>query len=374
MKSILGYDLIQKFEEFAPTYLAEEGDPVGLAIGTLNKSVKKILVTLDVRPEVVQEAISKNIDLIFAHHPPIFRPAKNLVTDDPQIKMYADLLKNDIAVYVAHTNLDVATNGMNAWLAKAIGITETEIMSVIKREKYKKLVVFVPLANKNKMIQALTQAGAGEIGPNYKDCTYTVEGTGSFTPVNQAQPHIGQLNEIAEVGEARIEVMFPERLTAEIEKALFSEHPYEEPVYDVYTIENYVDQYGLGRVGNLKEPVTIEEFAKKIKDTFNVAGLRYIAKDTSKKIQRVAICGGDAGKLYPDAIHKGAEVYITGDVYYHAGHDMLASNLNVIDPGHHIESICKKELATLFTNWSKEMDWDLEVMQSTLNTDPYRFI
>ncbi|MCA9764991.1 MAG: Nif3-like dinuclear metal center hexameric protein [Carnobacterium sp.] len=374
MKSILGHDLIQKFEEFAPTYLAEEGDPVGLAIGTLNKSVKKVLITLDVRPEVVQEAISKNIDLIFAHHPPLFRPTKNLVTDDPQINMYADLLKNDIAVYAAHTNLDVATNGMNAWLAKAIGITETEIMSVTKREKYKKLVVFVPLANKNEMIQALTQAGAGEIGPNYKDCTYTVEGTGSFTPMNQAQPHIGQLNEVEEVNEARIEVMFPERLTAEIEKALFSEHPYEEPIYDVYTIENYVDQYGLGRVGNLKEPITIEEFAKKIKDTFGVIGLRYLAKDPTKKIQRVAICGGDAGKFYPDAIRKGAEVYITGDVYYHVGHDMLASNLSVIDPGHHIESICKKELATLFTNWSKEMDWDLEVIQSSLNTDPYRFI
>ncbi|WP_051912462.1 Nif3-like dinuclear metal center hexameric protein [Carnobacterium funditum] len=374
MKDILGYDLIRKFEEFAPTYLAEEGDPVGLAIGTLNKPIKKVLVTLDVRPEVVQEAISKKVDLIFAHHPPIFRPAKNLITDDPQINMYANLLKNNISVYAAHTNLDVATNGMNAWLAKAIGITDTEIMTVTKKEKYKKLVVFVPLANEDSMIKALTQAGAGEVGPNYKDCTYVVEGTGSFTPVNQAHPHIGQIDQIEKVQEARIEVMFPERLTSEVEKALFFTHPYEEPVYDIYTIENYLDEYGLGRVGNLEAPISVEEFAIKIKSVFGVTGLRYITNDPSQMIQRVAICGGDAGKFYPDAVKKGAEVYITGDVYYHVGHDMLASGLTVIDPGHHIESICKTELVGLFTTWSKELNWDLDVSSSTLNTDPYRFI
>lgn len=374
MRDIKGYDLIRKFEDFAPTYLAEEGDPVGLAIGTLNKPIKKVLVTLDVRPEVVQEAISEKVDLIIAHHPPIFRPTKNLVTDDPQINMYADLLKNDIAVYTAHTNLDVATNGMNAWLAKAIGLRDTEIMTVTKQEKYKKLVVFVPISNKDSMIESLTQAGAGEIGPNYKDCTYTVEGTGSFTPVNQAHPHIGKLKKMEEVKEARIEVMFPEKLTSEIEKALFASHPYEEPVYDVYTLDNYVDVYGLGRVGNLEKAITVEDFAEKIKHTFGVSGLRYIAKDPSQMIQRVAICGGDAGKFYLDAVNKGAQVYITGDVYYHVGHDMLASGLNVIDSGHHIESICKDELVHLFTDWSKEMDWNLEIIQSKLNTDPYRFI
>lgn len=373
MKDILGYDLIQKLEEFAPKYLAEEGDPVGLAIGTLDKPIKKVLVTLDVRPEIVDEAIEKNVDLIIAHHPPIFRPAKNLVTDDPQINMYANLLKNDIAVYAAHTNLDVATNGMNAWLAKAIGLLDTEIMKVTKQEKYKKLVVFVPLSDKEKMIQALTLAGAGEIGPNYKDSTYTVEGIGSFRPVNQAVPHIGQLDKIEEVKEARIEVMFPERLTAVIEKALFSEHPYEEPVYDIYTIENYVDVYGFGRVGNLEKPISVDDFATKLKELFGVSGLRYITNNPTQMIQRVAICGGDAGKFYPDAIKKGAEVYITGDVYYHVGHDMLAAGLSAIDPGHHIESICKKELSILFSTWGKELDWNLEIIESTLNTDPYRF-
>lgn len=374
MIRILGNDLIRKFEAFAPKTLAEPGDPVGLAVGTLNKPIKKVLVTLDVRPEVVEEAIEQQADLIFAHHPPIFRPAKNLVTDDPQNKMYADLLKNDIAVYAAHTNLDVATNGMNAWLAKAIGLNNTEIMAVTKKESYKKLVVFVPLSDQEAMIAALTKAGAGKIGPNYQDCSYTVEGTGRFTPVNQADPAIGQLNQSENVAEARIEVIFPERLTAEIEHALFTAHPYEEPVYDIYTIENYIDEYGLGRVGDLAEPLSVLDFAEKVKTIFGVSGLRYLSKDNNQLIQRVAICGGDAGKYYPAALEKGAEVYITGDVYYHVAHDMLAENLTVIDPGHHIESICKKELTDLFTNWSQEMNWDVTIIQSAINTDPYQFI
>lgn len=374
MTTIYGTDLINKFETFAPKHLAEEGDPIGLAIGTLTKPIKKVMVTLDVRPEVVQEAIEQQVDLIFSHHPPLFRPAKNLITDQPQNKMYADLLKNDIAVYSAHTNLDVATNGMNAWLAKAIGLNATEIMTVTKRESYKKLVVFVPLESQEQVLKALTKAGAGKIGPNYQDCSYTVEGIGRFTPVNQANPAIGQLDQIEKVKEARIEVLFPKRLTAEIEQALFASHPYEEPAYDIYTVENYVDEYGLGRVGNLAEPLSVSDFAQKIKTIFDVTGLRYVTDDASQLIQRVAVCGGDAGKFYPAAIKKGAQVYITGDVYYHTAHDMLAEGLTVIDPGHHIESICKAELHQLFTKWSQEMDWELDIIQSNLNTDPYQFI
>ena len=161
-----GSEFIQKFESFAPKYLAEAGDPVGLAVGTLKKPIEKMMVTLDVRPEVVQEAIEQHVDFIFAHHPPIFRPLKNLATDDAQTKMYADLLKNDITVYAAHTNLDVATNGMNTWLADELNLAETEILHVTKRLAYKKIAVFVPKENEEEVRKVLTAAGAGQIGPN----------------------------------------------------------------------------------------------------------------------------------------------------------------------------------------------------------------
>jgi len=374
MTETYGSEFIQKFESFAPKQLAEAGDPVGLAVGTLNKPIKKMMVTLDIRPEVVQEAIEKQVDFIFAHHPPIFRPIKNLVTDNAQINMYADLLKHDMTVYAAHTNLDVATNGMNTWLADALALKETEIMYVTKQFSYKKIAVFVPRENESEVRKALTDAGAGQIGPNYKDCTYTFEGVGRFTPINQANPKIGELDQAERVAEARIEVVFPEQLTQTIEKALFEAHPYEEPPYDLYTIENFVDEYGLGRVGNLTEPISVYDFAQKVKDLFGVSGLRYITPDKDKLIQRVAVCGGDAGKYYPDALKKNADVFITGDVYYHTAHDMLADGLSVIDPGHHIESICKPRLVDLFTEWKTEAEWDFDIIQSDLNTDPYNFI
>ncbi|SIO13725.1 dinuclear metal center protein, YbgI/SA1388 family [Carnobacterium alterfunditum] len=374
MTETYGSEFIQKFESFAPKQLAEAGDPVGLAVGTLNKPIKKMMVTLDIRPEVVQEAIEKQVDFIFAHHPPIFRPIKNLATDNAQINMYADLLKQDITVYAAHTNLDVATNGMNTWLADALALKETEIMHVTKQFSYKKIAVFVPRENEAEVRKALTDAGAGQIGPNYKDCTYTFEGVGRFTPINQANPKIGELDQPERVAEARIEVVFPEQLTQTIEKALFEAHPYEEPPYDLYTIENFVDEYGLGRVGNLTEPISVHDFAQKVKDLFGVSGLRYVTPDKDKLIQRVAVCGGDAGKYYPDALKKNADVFITGDVYYHTAHDMLADGLSVIDPGHHIESICKPRLVDLFTEWKTEAEWDFDIIQSDLNTDPYSFI
>lgn len=374
MTGIRGIDLVKKFESFAPKELAEDGDPVGLAIGTLDQPVKKIMVTLDVRPEVVQEAIEKNIDFIFAHHPPIFRPIKQLKTDDPQIKMYADLLKHKITVYAAHTNLDVVPDGINKWLADAVELKDTELLHITKSVYYKKIAVFVPKEQADAVRKALNLAGAGSIGPNYKNCTYTLEGTGRFTPIHLATPAIGSKNHEELVTEERIEAVFPEYLTAKVLKEVLAVHPYEEPAYDIYTVENYADHYGLGRVGNLAEAVKVKDFVQKIKEIFGVEGLRYITDDETKWIQRVAVCGGDGGSFYPYALEKGADVYITGDVYYHTGHDMLADGLTVIDPGHHIESICKSSLQQLFTAWSEELEWPVEIVQSGINTDPYRFL
>ncbi|MCI3029552.1 Nif3-like dinuclear metal center hexameric protein [Desemzia sp. C1] len=371
---ITGKELVQKFEAFAPSHLAEEGDPIGLAVGTLDKPVSKMMVTLDVRPEVVAEAIENGVDFIFAHHPPIFRPLKNLTSDIPQNKMFHDLIKHDITVYAAHTNLDITENGMNDWLAEAIGLSDTEVMTETTREYYKKLAVMVPVENAAEVRDALTATGAGQIGTNYVDCSYTIKGTGRFTPIKGAYPTIGDVNEAEEVTELKVEVVVPNRLVKAVEHALIQAHPYEEPAYDLYTIENLYDSFGLGRVGNLAEPMTFIDFAQKMKETFQVDGLRYITGDENQLIQRVAVCGGDGGKFYADALKKQADVYITGDVYYHVGHDMEADGLSVIDPGHHIEQICKPKLVDLFTEWKSELDWDVEIVSSSLNTDPFKFL
>lgn len=371
---ITGRELVQKFEIFAPQSIAEEGDPVGLHIGSLDRPIDKIMVTLDVRPETVQEAIENQVDFIFAHHPPIFRPLKNLNSDIPQNQMYHNLIKHDITVYAAHTNLDIVPNGMNDWLAEAIGLMDTEIMTETKREYHKKLAVMVPPENAAEVRKALTDAGAGQIGTHYVHCSYTLEGTGRFTPIAGADPTIGEVGEEEQLTEVKVEVVVPHRLVNQVTEALIEAHPYEEPAFDVYTIENLYESYGLGRVGNLAEPLSFSQFAQKMKDIFQVEGLRYITSDENRLVQRIAVCGGDGGKFYPEALKKKADVYITGDVYYHVGHDMLADGLSVIDPGHHIEEICKPKLIEIFNKWKNEEKWDVEIMQSGLNTDPFHFL
>lgn len=260
-------EFIERFERHFPLELAEEGDPVGLHIGTLNKKISRVMITLDVRPEVVAEAVDKKIDLLVAKHPPIFRPVKDLITDNLQHKMYGDCLKHDIAVYAAHTNMDIVPDGLNDWFCELLGITET--------------------------------------------------------------------------------------------------------VYVTKTHEINGKDYGIGRIGNLETPVALTDFIQTVKDAFDLDGLRLISPTTEKKIQRVAICGGSGEKFYRDAFAKGADVYITGDVYYHTGHDMLTDGCCVIDAGHYIEKLCKPKIVSLCYEWKKEYNWDVEFVESKVSTNPF---
>ncbi|MBP1047485.1 Nif3-like dinuclear metal center hexameric protein [Enterococcus sp. BWM-S5] len=370
--SISGNTFIEKFESYCPQWLAEAGDPVGLHIGTLNKEIETVMVTLDVRPEVVTEAIEKKVDLIIAKHPPIFRPAKRLDIDEPQTKMYADLLKNDIAVFAAHTNLDIIENGLNDWFCELLGIHETTYLTKTHTVPYKKLAVFVPVEHAAEMRTALGQAGAGTQG-DYRNTSYSMIGTGRFTPVDGANPTIGELNQEERVQEAKIEVIFPETLERQVISAMLAAHPYEEPAFDLYTIDNLKKDYGLGRVGELDSPVSLAQFVVLIKEKFSLEGLRLVADDEEKEIKRVAICGGSGEKFYKDALAKKADVYITGDVYYHTAHDMEAEGLAVIDPGHHIEELCMPELVKLFNQWKKDYNWNVTFIQSEINTNPFKF-
>lgn len=374
MSAISGKNFVDYFEKEIPLWLAEEKDPVGLHVGDLTQTVRKILVTLDVRPAVVQEAIRVGADFILAHHPPIFRPLSRLDLADPQTRMYADLIKHDIRVYAAHTNLDNAQDGMNDWLAEALGLEQVEVMDVNLTFPLKKLSVYVPETHYVQVRDALTAAGAGHITDNYIDCSYTLSGIGRFTPVGDAHPTIGNVGEPEEVQEKRIEVVLKESDREQVMRALFLAHPYEEPVYETYTIDQLQPQvYGLGRVGNLPEAKDLKAFVKQVKETFEVDGLRVVMPNPEVKIQRVAVCGGDAGKYYRKALAKGADVYITGDVYYHTAHDMEAEGLTVIDPGHNIEKICIPKLVERVTRWKEANGWDLEVVPSLVNTDPFVF-
>ncbi|KRN88854.1 Nif3-like dinuclear metal center hexameric protein [Ligilactobacillus ceti] len=367
-------EVVARFEKFAPKWLAEKWDNVGLQLGDLNQEVHKMMITLDVRPEVVQEAIENNVDFIFAHHPMMFSPIKTFDLSDPQNKMYAELIKHNITVYAAHTNLDNTNGGMNDWLAKSLGLENVTNLIPVHSQKNCKLVVYVPESHVRHVLEALEEAGAGEVG-NYTGCSFTSTGLGRFIPNESAEPVFGEVGKMQEVREQKIEVVIPEKNKQQVIDAILAVHPYEEVVYDIFALENDSSEtYALGRVGELPKPMTLQACGELCQSKFQTAGLRLISQQKNKIIKKVAILGGSGSKFYPAAVKKGADLYITGDVTYHTGHDMLASGLSVLDPGHYIESICKPEMLKIFNKWSAENDWNFDIMISTVNTDPFIFI
>ena len=373
MTKLTGTEFIQQFESYCPLWLAEEGDPVGLHIGTLNKPIERVMMTLDVRPEVVAEAIEKKVDLLIAKHPPIFRPVSRLTTDEPQQKMYADLLSNQIAVYAAHTNMDIIDDGLNDWFCEALDIHVEDYLTKTHEIPFQKLAVYVPVASAQAMRQALAQAGAGE-QENYQQTSFSTIGTGRFTPVEGAKPTIGQLNKEEQVQEAKIEVIFPEPLADTVLQAMHEEHPYETPAYDLFSLNNPPKTYGIGRVGELSQAIPLPSFLAKVKETFGLDGLRVVEpKEKLTTVKRVAICGGSGEKFYRDALKKQADVYITGDIYYHTAHDMQTAGLTAIDPGHYIEQLCKEKMVEKFNQWKQEKNWTVDFLISETSTNPFTF-
>ncbi|WP_147532384.1 Nif3-like dinuclear metal center hexameric protein [Bacillus marasmi] len=371
MKKVNGFELIQLFEQFSPKEYAMEGDKIGLQIGCLNKPIENVMIALDVLENVVDEAIEKNVQLIIAHHPPIFRPLQKLVTDTTQGRMLEKLIKHDIAVYAAHTNLDVAPGGVNDLLAQALELENVQLLSPTYETKLKKLVVFVPHTHSTAVREALGNAGAGAIG-NYSHCTFTSEGTGSFLPGENTNPYIGKQGEIESVSEERIETIFPASIEKRVLTAMLKAHPYEEVAFDIYPLANKGEELGLGRIGTIEE-TTLSEFAQYVKQVFGLSGVRVVG-DLNAKVKKVAVLGGDGGKYWSQAKFKGADVYVTGDMYYHVAHDAMLAGLNIVDPGHHVEMVMKQGVTNVLTNMCNEKGYEVNIFPSELVTDPFQFL
>lgn len=371
MKKANGHQIIQLFEQFSPKSLAMEGDKIGLQIGRLNKPVDKVLVALDVLEEVVDEAIAENAQLIIAHHPIIFRPLQKISTEQTYGRIIEKLIKHDIAVYAAHTNLDVAKGGVNDLLAEALGLSNTEVLVPTYDMKLKKLVVFVPEKDAKNVRDALGNAGAGHIG-NYSHCAFSANGTGQFLPGDHTNPHIGAQGKLEEVQEVRVETIFPEHLEKKILSAMFKSHPYEEVAFDIYPLDNKGEALGLGRVGYVEE-MTLKEFASHVKESLGVKGVRVVG-DVNSKVRKVAVLGGDGNKYFMSAKFKGADVYVTGDLYYHVAHDAMMEGLNIVDPGHNVEKVMKDGVVKVLSKMCEERGLEVTFMASKPNTDPFQFL
>ncbi|WP_422660341.1 Nif3-like dinuclear metal center hexameric protein [Paenibacillus sp. EC2-1] len=367
-----GQTVIQYMEQLAPKYVAMPDDRIGLQLGTLQKEIKTVLVALDVNEEVVEEAIQLNADLIIAHHAIIYRPLKQLQTDSPMGKVYEKLIKNDIAVYISHTNLDVTEGGMNDWMAEAMGMENTQPIHDVHTEQLSKLVVFVPKSHHQEVLDAVLNAGAGAIG-NYSHCSFNIEGFGTFVPGEGTDPFIGKQGTMERVNEIRIETIVPDNLRNKVVQAMLKAHPYEEVAYDLYPLDLKGRSFGLGRIGRLSEPVTLAALVDIVKDKLDVPHVRVVG-DLNRIIKKAAVIGGSGGSFMNQVIFKGADVLVTGDIDYHTAQDALAAGLTIIDPGHNAEKIMKMKVAEWMDNKFKDNRYETRVVASKINTEPFRFI
>ena len=369
-------EIIRKFEQRVPKSLAMGKDPIGLHFGDWNQEVRVVMTTLDIRPSIIQEAIEKNVDLIIAHHPPIFRPVQQFDLTNPQHKMYQEILKHDIAIYAAHTNLDVVSGGVNDWLSEVLQLEKVEVLSPTGTLRQMKIAVFVPKEQASTVRQAMHEAGAGQIGDCYKECSFTTSGVGRFTPTEGANPAIGQVNQAEEAAEEKVEVICYENQVDTIITAMKASHPYEVPAYEVWALENDAKTLGIGRIGQLPEPLSVEEFVTYVKNQFQLKGLRFVTPRNRSldKIRKVAVLGGSGGSFYQAAVGKGADAFVTGDITYHVAHDIQESPMLLVDAGHHIEVVCIEKLANWLVQWNQEENWNVSVIKSTIDTDPFEFL
>jgi dinuclear metal center YbgI/SA1388 family protein len=333
-------EILQLIEQLAPLPLQEDFDNSGLQAGDIHREATGALLCIDVTENVIEEAISLNCNLIISHHPLAFKPFKSLTGSTYVERCMINAIKNDIVIYAAHTNLDNATGGVNFELAKMLGLQNVHILSAQKNALLK-LVTFVPDTHAENVRTALFNAGAGNIG-NYDSCSYNLLGEGTFRAKEGANPFIGEIGEVHTEKEMRIETILPRYKQNEVLRALLAVHPYEEPAYDFYPLENKWAQAGSGIVGELPEPMPEQEFLYLLKDVFNLSTIKH-TKLQNRDIRDVAICGGSGAFLIPQAIGYGADAFVTGEAKYNDFYDVDGRLLFAV-VGHYESEICTKDI------------------------------
>jgi dinuclear metal center YbgI/SA1388 family protein len=367
---MLARDIIERIYELAPRILIDSWDNTGLQLGREDKEVSKVLLTLDLTREAVNDAINHNVDMIITHHPVFFDKIKSLTANSNKGKVIYDIIKNDIVVLSAHTNLDVCIGGVNDVLANLFELNDISILKKTYQEKLFKLVVYVPDDYSERVRDAISNEGAGWIG-NYSHCTYNLKGIGTFMPREGTNPFIGSTGKLEEVKETRIETIVKESIVKNVIDKMIEAHPYEEVAYDIYPLVNAGKAYGYGRIGYLKEEIDLKTFANTVKDKLNCNDIR-VYGDLNKRIRKVAVCGGSGGDFVEEAKRKGADVYITGDIKYHTGQLSKELDMVIIDAGHYnTERII---LPYLKGYLEKIFNKDIEVIISDINSAPYTVI
>ena len=320
-------------EEMAPLSYAEDFDNVGLLVGNQEDEVNGVLVCHDALETVIDEAISKNCNLVVCFHPILFSGLKKITGKNYVEKSIVKAIKNDIAIYAVHTALDNHKNGVNKIFSKAIGLINTKIL-VPKQNFIQKLVTYTTPDNAEKLRNSLFEIGAGTIG-NYENCSFNSEGFSTYQGNENSNPSIGIKGELTKTEEVKIEIIFEKHLQSKMMQALYSNHVYEEVAYEIYDLQNSHQNIGLGMIGELKNAMNESDFLLFVKDKMQCGIIRH-SEFLGKPIQKVAILGGSGSFAIKNAIQAGANIFLTSDLKYHNFYE--AENQIVLADIGHFES------------------------------------
>ena len=323
-------EIIAAFEEWAPPALQESYDNSGLLVGNPGQTITGVLFCLDSTEEVIDEAIAKGCNLVVAHHPIVFSGLKRITGRNYIERTVIKAVRNDVAIYAIHTNLDNVKHGVNRKIAEKLGLSKLRILAP-RREELLKLEVFVPVEHTEAIRQAVFQSGGGHIG-NYDECSFALTGEGTFRPQDGANPTLGEKGTRHVEAENSLSFLVPRWLKQQVHEAMIQNHPYEEVAHQWIMLGNVLQDVGSGMVGELEEEVDLESFFRLLKTSMNASLIRH-TRPLKKSVKRVAVCGGSGSFLLADAIAAGADVFVTSDFKYHQFFD-ADGKIVVADIGH----------------------------------------
>lgn len=366
-------DLVGLLNSHYPQNLAEDWDNVGLQVGDLKQELAKVMVALEPTIATVQSAINHQCQALVTHHPLIFKPLKKITTSDETGQILFEAIRNNLAIISVHTNLDHASDGLNDWLAQALNLTNYKPLLLPKTGDLVKLVVFVPQNDADTIATTLFKAGAGHVG-RYDHCSFRSAGTGTFRANDGCTPHIGIIGNDEQIDEMRLETIVPQALVNRVIEKMIKVHPYEEVAYDLLPLDNRRNDIGLGRIGYLETPQSLNQFAKCCKQQLGCNTLRMVATGDTP-IHKVAVCGGSGAMLIHEAARQGADVLVTGDIKYHEAMSARALGLALIDAGHFAtEQLMASCLAEKLTNESQQRAWSVDYIVAPDEIDPFSTI
>ncbi len=325
-------DVVDVLERLAPPELAAEWDNVGLLIGSGDSPCRRVMLCIDLTPDVLAEARRSRCQLVVAYHPPIFKPLSRLTPAEAPVVLEA--IRHGLAVYSPHTALDAAAGGTNDVLAEILGLGQCRPLEHTNASAQCKIVVFTPPGELSRVADAAFSAGAGIIG-QYYDCAFFSHGIGAFCGGEGSKPTIGHAGRHEATEEVRLEMICPRADVARAVAAVRAAHSYEEPAIDVYPLADSFDARGMGRIGRLARPAGVDELVRRVKRALKLKHVLLASPPVRPaRVSTAACSAGSAGSMFRAAAAQGAAFYLTGEMRHHDALAATQLGLTVLCTGH----------------------------------------